>query len=90
MATSNKLMILGNVNAWVGREWTPATLDVHRIQTVHHQHSVQIAREAQMHIDASPFSKSWLLIDYVITQQRDISDTQITRMKHRAECSMGH
>ena len=30
---------------------------MHRIQTVHHQHSVQIARQAQMHMDASLFKK---------------------------------
>ena len=30
---------------------------MHRIQTVHHQNSVQIARQAQMHMDASLFKK---------------------------------
>ena len=29
----------------------------HRNKTVHHQHSFQIARQAQMHMDASPFKK---------------------------------
>ena len=34
-----------------------------------------------------PLSKSWHLINYVITQQRDISDVRINRVKCGGECS---
>ena len=108
MATSDKLLLLGDFNAQVGREFTvwPGVIGCQGVSNSNSNRLLLllICTEFKLCITNTVFrlpdkltctwmhpqSKSWHLINYVITQQRDISDIRITRIKFGAMCSMDH